>query len=56
MYNSHSYRGVKGIEKEYDTILYGYSGGKIIIKDLNGRIIRTILEKTANDGKDVRLH
>lgn len=56
IYSSHNYRGIKDLEKEYDNILWGYSGGEISMKDDEGRLIRVILEKNKKDGEDVRLN
>lgn len=55
IYSSFNYHGVKGLEKDYDGLLSGYSGGTIIIKNKKGKTIRTVLEKWAKDGQDVYL-
>lgn len=55
IYSSYNYHGIKGTEKKYDNILWGYSGGRIVMKDSNGTIIRIVLEKDKKDGKDVIL-
>jgi hypothetical protein len=55
IYSSYNYRGIKGIEKDYDKDLWGYSGGKILMKDDKGAIIKVVFEKDKKDGKDVIL-
>lgn len=55
IYSSYNYHGIKGIEKKYDSILWGYSGGKILIKDNKGTIIKVVFEKNKKDGQDVIL-
>lgn len=55
IYSSYNYHGVDSIEKKYDNILWGYSGGKILIKDSKGAIIKVVLEKNKKEGKDVIL-
>lgn len=52
IYSSYNYHGVKGPEKEFDSILFGYSGGTIQIKDKNGKVIRTVYKKEKKDGRD----
>lgn len=53
IYSSYSYHGVDGLEKTYDAELSGYDGGEIVIKDKNGKVIRTILKKEAKNGQDI---
>ena len=55
IYSSYNYHGVKGIERDNDNILWGYSGGRILMKDPFGTIIRVIFEKDKKDGQDVIL-
>jgi len=55
IYSSYNYHGTEGVEKKYDSILWGYSGGKILIKDSKGAIIRVVFEKDKRDGEDVIL-
>jgi hypothetical protein len=55
IYSSYNYHGINGVEKEFDRVLWGYSGGKILMKDSNGDIIRTLYEKNKKDGKDIAL-
>lgn len=55
IYSSFNYHGIEGIEKEFDGILWGYSGGKILMKDGAGAIIRVVFEKNKKDGQDVIL-
>lgn len=55
IYSSYNYHGIKGLEKEFDKVLWGYSGGKILIKDNKGVIIKVVFAKDKKDGKDVIL-
>lgn len=55
IYSSYNYEGISGPEKKYNSILRGYDGGRIEIKDKNGQVIRTSLEKQAKNGQDVIL-
>lgn len=55
IYSSYNYHGIKGLEKEYDRTLWGYSGGKILMKDDKGVIIKVIFEKDKKDGEDIVL-
>ncbi len=55
IYSSYNYHGISGDEKKYDSILDGYSGGTIELKDTKGSIIRTIIEKKEKNGNDVFL-
>ncbi len=55
IYSSYNYHGVKGIEKKYDSVLWGYSGGKISMKDSKGNIVKVVFEKDKKDGKDIIL-
>lgn len=55
IYSSYNYHGVKGFEQKYDKVLWGYSGGRILIKDNKGAIIKVVVEKNKRDGKDVIL-
>jgi cell division protein FtsI/penicillin-binding protein 2 len=55
IYSSYNYHGVIGVEKDYDNVLWGYSGGKILMKDDKGGIIKVVFEKDKKDGKDVVL-
>jgi hypothetical protein len=55
IYSSFNYHGIEGVEKEFDRILWGYSGGKILMKDSKGAIIKVVFEKNKKDGQDVIL-
>lgn len=55
IYSSYNYHGTKGLEKEFDKVLWGYSGGKILMKDNEGAIIKVVFEKNKKDGKDIVL-
>jgi hypothetical protein len=46
IYSRYNYHGAKGLEKQYDNILSGYDGGRIMIINKRGKIVRTILEKS----------
>lgn len=56
IYSSYNYHGIKGYEKEFDSVLFGYSGGQILLKDSKGDIVRTILEKRPKNGKDITIN
>ena len=47
--------GRSGIEATYEKQLRGEVGGKIVIVDENNNIIKTVAQKEAKDGKDIRL-
>ena len=55
IYSSNNYHGIEGVEKEYDKVLSGHDGGKIIIIDKKGNIIRNVLSKSKKDGQDIVL-
>ena len=54
-YTSSSVIGRSGIEATYEKQLRGEVGGKIVIVDENNNIIKTVAQKEAKDGKDIRL-
>ena len=54
-YTSSSVIGRSGIEATYEKHLRGEVGGKIVIVDENNNIIKTVAQKEAKDGKDIRL-
>ena len=54
-YTSSSLIGRNGIEATYEKQLRGEVGGKIVIVDENNNIIKTVAQKEAKDGKDIRL-
>lgn len=54
IYSSYNYHGIKGVEKEYDSVLWGYSGGRILMKD-KGNVVKVVFEKDKKDGKDIIL-
>lgn len=56
IYSSYNYHGIDGAEKNYDSVLWGHSGGKILIKDKKGAIIRVVLAKDKKDGKDISIN
>lgn len=53
IYSSYNYHGVKGFEKEYNSILAGYSGGAIVLKNPRGEIVRTIIDKKPKNGGNI---
>ena len=55
IYSSYNYHGVKGVEREFDAILSGYSGGEILIKDNQGNVVKTVINKRSKNGQDVNL-
>jgi hypothetical protein len=55
IYSSYNYHGIKGLEEQYDSTLWGYSGGKILLEDSKGAIIRVVFVKDKKDGRDVIL-
>ena len=54
-YTSNSIIGRSGIEATYEKELRGEVGGKIVIVDENNNVIKTVAQKEAKDGKDIRL-
>lgn len=55
LYSTTSYDGGGGLEKEFNSILKGISGGSIVIYDAKGKLVRTILTRKKQNGFDVRL-
>jgi len=55
IYSAYNYHGVSGIEKKYDSILWGHSGGTIEIKDKNGKTVKNVLSVDRIDGDTVKL-
>lgn len=55
IYSSYNYHGIKGVEKKYDNVLWGYSGGKILMKNNKGNVIKVVFEKEKKDGKNIIL-
>lgn len=55
IYSSYNYHGTKGVEKRYDSVLWGYSGGKISMKDSRGNEVKVVLEKDKKDGENIIL-
>jgi hypothetical protein len=53
IYSPYSYHGVEGIESEKDAELAGYNGGTLVMKDENGKIVRTLIDRKPKNGKDV---
>ncbi|MDP3998069.1 MAG: NTF2-like N-terminal transpeptidase domain-containing protein [bacterium] len=55
IYSSYNYHGIFGPEKEFDKNLSGSSGGRILMKGKDGRVIRIISEKPPKNGEDIKL-
>jgi len=55
IYSRYNFRGIRGPEKQFDDLLYGYDGGKILMKNERGENIGVILEKEAKKGQDIVL-
>jgi hypothetical protein len=56
LYNSTSYDGDHGLEKQYNTSLKGINGGTLIIQNImSGNIIRTIIKSQKIDGANILL-
>lgn len=53
IYSSYNYHGVKDFEKEYNSILAGYSGGAIVLKNPNGELVRIVLDKKTKNGENI---
>lgn len=56
VYSSYNYHGIDGAEKNYDSVLWGHSGGKILIKDKKGAIIRVMFVRDKRDGRDISIN
>ena len=55
IYSSTDYHGNKGVEKQYDKQLSGYSGGALILTDKNKNPIKTLINRQPKNGKDISL-
>ncbi|MEM4230392.1 MAG: NTF2-like N-terminal transpeptidase domain-containing protein [Candidatus Pacearchaeota archaeon] len=55
IYSAYNYHGVYGIEKKYDSILWGHSGGSIKIIDKKGNVVKNVLSLDKKDGETVVL-
>ncbi len=55
LYSPANYHGISGLEKEYDDVLSGQSGGTIVITDQKGRTLRIVLDKPVKNGNNVHL-
>ena len=53
IYSSYNYIGISGPEKEYENVLRGEDGGKIVLLDKFGNEKRVLIEKEARSGKDI---
>lgn len=53
LYSTTNYDGMSGVEQEKNDQLKGIDGGTLTIKDVNGKVIRTIIHKDKKDGRDV---
>ncbi len=54
-YDEDDWRGRTGVEAWAERALAGQKGGRIVIQDEQGRVVRTIAERAAVPGSDVRL-
>jgi penicillin-binding protein 2 len=54
-YDESDWLGITGVEASFEQQLAGQKGGKIVIVDQGGRVVRTIAEKTSMPGEDVQL-
>lgn len=52
---SKNYHGNEGLERKYEELLSGIDGGRIVIKDKAGNVVRTVLKREAKIGQDVML-
>ena len=55
MYSSFNYHGANGSEYAYDAVLSGFDGGELSIVDEKGETVRTIIQKSPKNGRDVVL-
>jgi len=55
IYSSTNYHGTTGVEKKFDKKLSGENGGKILLLDSKGNIVRTLIEKEARNGDNITL-
>lgn len=55
LYTTTSYDGMSGLENTYNSVLKGENGGSLVLKDGNGEIVQTFIDKKKQDGKNVRL-
>lgn len=53
LYSAANYHGTEGPEAQYDTILSGQNGGKLILLDENGQVKRMLIKKTKSKGLDL---
>lgn len=56
IYSPYSYHGVKGIEQKYDRTLSGANGGSLVMKNIQGDIVRTIIKKSPVNGHDIKIN
>lgn len=55
LYTSSNYHGIKGYEKQFDSILSGNDGGRSVLKDSTGKTIRVLVEQEPKSGDDIVL-
>lgn len=55
LYNTTAYDGISGLEKQFNEKLKGINGGSLVIKDAQGKVVRTILSVEKKDGENVEL-
>lgn len=56
IYSSTNYRGVSGVEKLYDDILFGQNGGEMVLVDSENKPIKIIIQKEVKKGINVYLN
>lgn len=52
---SKNYHGVSGLEEEYDLLLSGSDGGRIVMKDSGENIIKIVIEREAKIGRNIEV-
>jgi hypothetical protein len=58
IYSSYNYHGNKklpGPELTFDKTLAGFDGGSLVIRNKDGEVIRTIIDKDKKDGEDITI-
>ncbi len=55
LYSTTNYDGLSGPEQQYNDRLKGKNGGRLVIKDTQGNVVRTILDLPKQDGGDALL-
>lgn len=55
LYSTTNYDGFEGLEKEFNPTLKGTNGGTLTLTDPDGSVVRTIIQREKQDGRDVDL-